>query len=92
MEEKPQYPNNIIIRNFQQPDTIRYFENGHLSILNFGSYEVGLITLQPGWKWAKSVKPLVCTELCEQDHLGYILSGIHALQQVVITHYRGACS
>ena len=35
----------------------------------------GRATLQPGWKWSTSVKPLAKTKSCEAPHLQYHVSG-----------------
>lgn len=36
--------------------------------------------LEPGWRWSKSVKPIVGTESCQATHLGYAMTGrIHVV-------------
>ena len=37
--------------------------------------DIGLLTLQPGWRWSDHVKPLAGTELCEAPHFQYHVAG-----------------
>jgi len=40
-----------------------------------GGATVGRLTLQPGWRWSESIKPIVGTDACQVHHLGVVLSG-----------------
>ena len=60
--------------NSAADETVR-FEKGKVDIATIGEATIGRFTLEPGWKWSKSVKPMVNTESCEQHHTGYIISG-----------------
>jgi hypothetical protein len=62
-------------KSFAQPDESRSFEKGKLELITLGGVTFGRATLQPGWKWSTSVKPLVNTESCQIPHLQYLLSG-----------------
>lgn len=62
-------------KDFKKPDEGRTFEKGKLELLNIGSGVVGLLTLQPGWRWSTHVKSIANTELCEAPHFQYQLSG-----------------
>lgn len=46
-----------------------------MEIVNIGGGGVGLLTLEPGWRWSDHVKPIAKTELCEAPHFQYQLSG-----------------
>lgn len=66
----------IEIRNFDNPDETRPFEgNGRVEMITLGGREIGKGIFEPGWRWSDNVKPISQTELCEFDHLGYVLSG-----------------
>ncbi len=67
--------NRMESKSFNRPDEERVFEKGKLEIVNVGERTVGRTTLQPGWRWSKSVKPLVKTESCEAPHFQYHVSG-----------------
>ena len=62
-------------RSFAAPDETRTFEAGRLDLLKIGGAEIGRLTLQPGWRWSKHVKPIVGTELCEAPHFQYHVAG-----------------
>ena len=62
-------------RKFATPDETRAFERGELALLKIGGAEIGLLTLQPGWRWSEHVKPLAGTELCEAPHFQYHITG-----------------
>jgi hypothetical protein len=67
--KKPEY------RNFHEADEIRDFSKGRLELLNIGHGAIGRATLQPGWRWSKSVKPIAKTESFEAPHFQYQVSG-----------------
>jgi hypothetical protein len=62
-------------RNLSKPDDIRTSEKGRLELVTIGGITLGRSTLQPGWKWSKSVKSLVNNEVCNASHLQYHISG-----------------
>jgi hypothetical protein len=62
-------------KDFKSPDEVRTFEKGKVEIVNIGGGAVGLLTLEPGWKWSEHVKPTAKTEWCEAPHFQYQLSG-----------------
>ena len=64
----------------RSPDETRTFEKGRLDLVNIGGGTVGRLTLEPGWRWSKHVKPIAGTEWCEAPHFQYQLSGrLHVL-------------
>ncbi len=62
-------------KTFEKPDEVRVFEKGKLELVNIGGGVVGRLTLEPGWRWSKHVKPLAKTEWCEAPHFQYVISG-----------------
>jgi hypothetical protein len=62
-------------KSLNRPDEVRKFDKGKVEIINVGGRTVGRATFQPGWRWSKSVKPLVNTKSCEAPHFQYHLSG-----------------
>lgn len=62
-------------KNFAKPDEVRTFEKGKLELLKLAGGTVGRLTLEPGWRWSKHVKPLAGTELCEAPHFQYHVAG-----------------
>jgi EutQ-like cupin domain len=67
--------------NFGSPEETRYFEppeSGHLDLVAGG--KVGRGTFNPGWRWSENVKPIAKTDLCEQAHVAYCISGQMTVQ------------
>jgi hypothetical protein len=61
--------------NFSNPDETRRFDKGQVELITLGGITFGRGTLQPGWRWRTSVKPIVNTESCQAPHLQYHISG-----------------
>jgi hypothetical protein len=62
-------------KTFTSADETREFPNGRAEILNMNSGPVGRLTLQPGWRWSKDVRPIAGTESCLAPHFQYHVSG-----------------
>ncbi|HUI94021.1 MAG TPA: cupin domain-containing protein [Chitinivibrionales bacterium] len=63
------------VRAFAKADEVRTFPKGKLELLNINGGTVGRATLEPGWRWSTSVKPVAKTEFCEAPHFQYQVSG-----------------
>ena len=63
------------LKDFRSPDEVRTFEKGKAELVNIGGGVVGKLTLEPGWRWSKHVKPIAKTEWCEAPHFQYQISG-----------------
>src|SRR5947209_3434328 len=66
---------NLQKKSINTPDETRSFEHGKFEILNIDGYTIGKATLEPGWKWSTSVKPIVKTDSCQSNHFIYMLTG-----------------
>jgi len=64
------------LKNFEHPDEIRKFPHGRLELVTIGGVVVGRATLEPGWRWSKSVQPIAKTDSCEAPHFQYHVSGV----------------
>ena len=62
-------------KSLDAPDERRAFPKGQVQVVTVGGTTFGRATLQPGWKWSESVKPIVGTETCQTEHLQYHVSG-----------------
>jgi len=62
-------------RSFERPDEVRTPEKTTVDVVNLGGAEVGRFTFQPGWRWSECIKPVVGTDSCQAEHLGYVVSG-----------------
>lgn len=67
-------------KDLGSPDETRKFEKGKVELINIGGGTVGRLTLEPGWRWSKHVKPIAKTDWCEAPHFQYQVSGrLHVL-------------
>jgi hypothetical protein len=62
-------------KNFGTPDEVRTFPHGKVELVQIDEGTVGRMTLEPGWRWSRDVKPIAGTELCEAPHFQYHVSG-----------------
>jgi hypothetical protein len=63
-------------RNFDSPEETRTPEKTTVEIVRMAGSEIGRFTFQPGWRWSECIKPVVKTESCQVDHIGYVASGV----------------
>jgi quercetin dioxygenase-like cupin family protein len=64
-------------KRFDAADEVRPFRDdmGAVELVNLSSGAVGYGTFKPGWRWSQHVKPIVGTDSCQVDHIGYVLRG-----------------
>jgi Cupin domain len=62
-------------KRFETPDETRVVEKANVEVVNLGEATAMRGTFEPGWKWSQCVKPVVGTDSCEVEHLGYVVSG-----------------
>ena len=61
--------------SFTKPTEVRTFPKGKVELVTIAGDTFGRLTLQPGWKWSTSLKPLVKTDSCLMPHVNFHLSG-----------------
>jgi hypothetical protein len=61
--------------SLDSPDEVREFPHGRLEVVSVGETKVSRSTMQPGWRWSQSVRPVAGTETCQVAHTGYAVSG-----------------
>jgi mannose-6-phosphate isomerase-like protein (cupin superfamily) len=71
----------VIKKSYDEPDERRTPPNATVDVVHLGSGSSARLTMQPGWRWSKSVKPIVGTERCELRHVGVVLTG-----RMMVTH------
>jgi hypothetical protein len=65
----------VKVKSLDSPDETRTFDHGKIEIANIDGFTVARLTLEPGWSWSKTVKPLAKTPSCLVQHTGYCISG-----------------
>lgn len=66
----------IDIRDFSTPDEVRSPDKTKVELVTVGGGQIGRYTFQPGWQWSTCIKPVVGTERCQVEHIGYVISGM----------------
>ena len=62
-------------RDFSSPDETRRPEKTTVELVNLAGGQIGRYTFQPGWRWSECIKPVVNTDSCQVEHIGYVVSG-----------------
>jgi ethanolamine utilization protein EutQ (cupin superfamily) len=70
----------LVKKSFAAPDEVRPVSKGKVEVVNLGELQPMRTTLEPGWRWSESVKPIVKTDSCQVPHLNYVLSGRIAIR------------
>jgi len=65
----------IEARDFSPPDETRTPEKTRIELVNLAGGQIGRYTFQPGWRWSECIKPVVHTDSCQVEHIGYCISG-----------------
>ena len=65
----------VVAKSFDNPDETRTPEKAKMEVVDLGSVKAARMTLQAGWRWSESIKPIVGTESCEARHVGVVVSG-----------------
>jgi mannose-6-phosphate isomerase-like protein (cupin superfamily) len=67
----------LAAKRFDAPDEVREFTDGtgRTELVTLAGIAVGLSTYEPGWRWSTNVRPIVGTDTCHVEHVGYILDG-----------------
>ena len=62
-------------RDFTAPDETRTPDKTKVELVNIAGGQIGRYTFQPGWRWSECIKPVVGTDSCQVEHIGYVVSG-----------------
>ena len=66
---------SIESNDFSSPDETRTPDKTTVELVNIGGGQIGRYTFQPGWKWSECIKPVVGTDSCQVEHIGYVVQG-----------------
>jgi quercetin dioxygenase-like cupin family protein len=68
----------VHIRDFEAPDEVRPFDQGHMARVDVGGVGVWQMTFEPGWRFCEHVDP----DPCPAPHAAYVLTGrLHVLME-----------
>ncbi len=63
-------------RSFSEPDEARPAGSGQAEIVWLAGMAFLRLTLPPGWRWSRDVKPTAQTASCQAAHTGFVGSGV----------------
>jgi mannose-6-phosphate isomerase-like protein (cupin superfamily) len=63
------------VKSHDSPDERRSPEKTTVDVNTLGDYTIGRFTFLPGWRWSDCIKPVVGTDSCQVNHVGYCISG-----------------
>ena len=61
--------------DFSTPSETRKPDKTLIELVNIAGGQIGRFTFEPGWRWSECIKPVVKTDTCQVDHIGYCVSG-----------------
>ena len=65
---------------FDAPDELRTPPHASVAVVDLNGAKVARLTLEPGWRWSESIRPIAGTETCQVRHVGVLVSGtIHVV-------------
>jgi hypothetical protein len=68
-------------KSFDQADETRTPPKTRVDVVQLGGAQAARMTLEPGWRWSECIKPIVGTDSCQLQHLGYVSAGaMHVVQ------------
>ena len=65
----------LTIKNFETPDERGEVPKAYMKFIDIGGHRITKYEFEPGFRWTEHASPVMGTELCEQLHLIYQLSG-----------------
>ena len=66
---------DVLIKQFENPDEKREFEKGTFELVTLQGVTVGRAKYEPGWKWSEHVGPALGKKSCDIEHVGLVLAG-----------------
>lgn len=65
----------VKVKSLNTPDEHRAPKKASVDVNHLSGYTIGRLSMEPGWTWSESIKPIVNTETCQLLHVGYCVSG-----------------
>ncbi len=66
---------NLTVKTFDAPDETRTPDKTTVDVLDLGPAKAARLAVQPGWRWSECIKPVVGTDSCQVEHIGYVVGG-----------------
>ncbi|MDP9884507.1 quercetin dioxygenase-like cupin family protein [Sinomonas atrocyanea] len=66
---------SLNVKSHDNPDEKRRPDKSEIDLVTVGDYTIGRLTFAPGWRWSECIKPVAGTDTCQNNHVGYCISG-----------------
>ncbi len=66
---------SLNVKSHDDPDEKRRPDKSEIDLVTVGDYTIGRFTFAPGWRWSECIKPVVGTDSCQNNHVGYCVAG-----------------
>jgi hypothetical protein len=76
-----------ISKRFDEPDELRTPARASVAVVDLDGSTVARLTLEPGWRWDESIRPIAGTDTCQVQHLGVMVSGTMHVVAADGNHY-----
>jgi quercetin dioxygenase-like cupin family protein len=63
------------LKKFESPDETMALDHARIDVVNVGGGTAKLFTFEPGWNWAEHATPVMGTDVCQNPHFVYQVSG-----------------
>jgi quercetin dioxygenase-like cupin family protein len=70
----------LAVKSHNSPDEKRRPDKSEIDLVTVGDYTIGRFSFEPGWRWSEAIKPVVKTESCQNNHVGFCVSGTLEVQ------------
>lgn len=67
--------NALEAKSFDEPDEKRRPPKTQVDVVTLGDATLARFTFEPGWRWSETVKTVVHTDSCQNNHLGICTAG-----------------
>ena len=71
---------SLSVKSLNEPDEKRRPDKSEINVSTVGDYTIGRFTFEKGWRWSESIKPVVHTDSCQNNHVGYCVAGTLQVQ------------
>ena len=66
----------LVVKSHDAPDEKRRPDKTEVDLVTVGEYTIGRFTFAPGWRWSECIKPVVNTDSCQSNHVGFCVAGV----------------
>src|SRR5580765_2342190 len=73
-------------KSHDKPQELRTPDKTRVEVVHLEGFTIGRFIFQPGWRWSQCIKPVVKTDNCQVNHVGYAVSGRITVQMGDGTH------